>query len=323
MRRLLPLLLVLLAAIAMSYTALAQESAPVAYFRFAHSAPDLSEVYLLINGNRTEIQNAGYRSVSEWYSLRADTAFRFSIGEVGESADISVTKRLQPNSYTTLTLEAGSTGRPTLRAVDAVPRVRVAHLAQGVGAVDVFVNGERTEITNVTVGNISGWVALPLGVTRFGVGPAGGAESYTVSTNLRGDAWTTIAAVGTADGSRAQLRVLNEDYGVTDPNLVRVTVFHAVPNLGAVNAVVNGATFIQNLAFPGTQGNNDGLDSFGTAAGTIDLQVTSTVDPSTVLFDAPGTVLFGGRAYFIAAYGLPGNTQLLVTSSDVAAVRGG
>jgi hypothetical protein len=271
----------------------------------------------LINGNPTEIQGVGYRGVTEWYTLRGDNTFRFEVGLVGSDPQFNVTKRLAAGSYTTLILEVGPSGRPTLVAVDAVARVRVAHLAQGVGAVDVFVNGERTEITGVTVGNISGWVTLPLGLTRFGVGPTGGAETFTVSTNLRGDTWTTIAAVGTPDASRAQLRVLTEDYGVTDPNLARVSVFHAVPNLGPVNIVVNGATFIQNLAFPGTLGNNDGLDSIEAASGTNDLQVVSTTNPATVFFDVTDVSLFGGRSYFIAAYGLPGNAQLLVTNTDI------
>jgi hypothetical protein len=320
MKRILPVVFALLISLLLSGAVVAQES--FAYFRLAHNAPRIGAVNLLINGNPTEIQNISYLGVTDWYRLRADNVFRFEVGAAGGEPISTVTKRLAPGSYTTLTLETGSTGRPTLSAPNAVARVRVAHLAQGIRGVDAFVNGERTSLTNLTLGNISGWVSLPVGITTFGVGPAGGAETTTITTNLRGDTWTTIAAVGNPAGTRAQLRVLSEDYGLLDPLKARVTVFHAVPNLGPVNIVINGQNFVQNLGFPGTLGSNDGLDTFVAAAGRYNLQVTSTANPQTVFFDVGETPLFGGRAYFVAAYGLPGSAQLLVTSTDVEAERG-
>jgi hypothetical protein len=321
MKRLLVPLLTLVLALVMSGFAFAQDT-EFAFIRFAHDAPELGAAYLLVNDTATEVQSAEYRDVSEWYRVRANTAFTFSAGRVGADAIYRATKRLAPGSYTTLTLEVGPSGRATLLAEDAPARVRVVHLAQGTGAVDVFVNGELSPVQALAFGNASGWVALPAGGVTFGAGATGGDPRYTLSARLVGGTWNTVAAITSPDGARVQLRLLTEDYGILDPNLARVTVLHAIPGLLPVNVNVDGGTFIQNLGFPGALGNNDGADAFEVNAGPRDIQVTSTLDPAQVFFDLEDVTLFGGRAYFIAAYGLAGTPQLLVINTVPGEVEG-
>ncbi|MDX2139639.1 MAG: DUF4397 domain-containing protein [Chloroflexota bacterium] len=318
MRRAMFVLGLLVAILTVSGLSLAQE-AEIAHVRFVHAGAELNTATLFINDQITEVQNVPYRTVSDWYSLRADNVYNFSVGLGGGDANFQVNKRLIAGEWITLQLNpAAGTGRPTLTATNTPARVRVAHLAQGTGAVDVFINEELTDITALSFGSITPLIELPVGVTQLSVGATGDSPSLNVSANLRAGTENTIVAVGSPDGNRVQLRVISEDYGVLDANFARVTVLHAIPGLLPVNVVVNEGTFIQNLAFPGTLGNNDGVDAFETPAGTYDLQVVSTVDPSVEYFDVPDVLLAGNRAYFIAAYGIPGNAQLLVTNVDAA-----
>jgi hypothetical protein len=308
----------LIAILAVSGLSLAQDT-EIAHIRFVHAGAELNTASLFINDQITEVQNVPYRTVSDWYALRAGNVYNFAVGLGGGDTNYQVNKRLIAGEWITLQLNpAEGTGRPTLTATNTPALVRVAHLAQGTGAVDVFVNEALTDITALGFGSITPFIELPVGVTQFGVGETGDSPSLNVSANLRAGTENTIIAVGSPDASRVQLRVISEDYGVLDPNFARVTVMHAIPGLLPVNVVVNGGTFIQNLAFPGALGNNDGVDTFEAAAGTYDLQVVSTVDPSVEYFDVSGFPLVGNRAYFIAAYGIPGNAQLLVTNVDAA-----
>ncbi len=318
MRRTSIVLLLVCLAVLVSGLVQAQDT-PVAYFRFEHNASNFGAVTLYINGTRTEVQNAQFGTVTRWYPLRADNVFRF---EIGPDATYNATTRLVAGSYYTVTLNSiPGSSRPALVLRTAPARVRVAHLAQGTGAVDVYVNGNKTDIQGLSFGSVSEWVTLPSGVTQFSVGLSGREPNLNTTSNLRGATWNTIVAVGSSDGRRVQLRVISEDYGLAEPNVARVTVLHAVPGLFPVNFNVDGTNFIQNLGFPGTLGNNDGVDTVRVAGGTRNIRVTSTVDPSQVLFDLANTSIIGGRAYLIAAFGLPDRPQLLVTSTDAETIN--
>jgi transforming growth factor-beta-induced protein len=90
-----------------------------------------------------------------------------------------------------------------------------------------------------------------------------------------------------------------------------------------VDVLVDGATAVDVLGFPGAFGSNDGVAIRDLPAGTYDIQVVEsaalTADGSTgrVIFDLPETRLDPNINYFIAAVGTPADAQIVVVPTNM------
>lgn len=296
----------------------------VAFVRVAHMAENVPAVDVFVDGALSDIQGLAFGETTDFIEIPAG-GHRFGVGIAGEGeADFNLIAGLQPDSYTTIAaIVPEGADAPRLLRLSENPRVRVAHLAAGAPDVDVFVDGELSDIQGLALGDITGWVELPVGGVRFGVGEAGSGEAdLNLIANLQPGSWTTVVAVGSPDGESVKLYRLEEDYAMLRSGVARVSAFHGLPGIGPVNLQLEGGSaLIQLLGFPRTLGNNDGFDIIEVGVGTYDLEV---VDSATgvAYFDLPGTALTGGRNYFVAAFGNPSNPQILIEVTDVAEVRG-
>lgn len=206
--------------------------------------------------------------------------------------------------------------------------LRVAHFSEDAPAVDVYINGALSDFAGVEFPAISSWTTVPAGTYSVAVAPAGTSIEEAVigpvDVTLSGGEWYTVAAVGLVGDGSLTAQVLEEDYSDIPAGQTRFTVFHASPGAPPVDVLVNGEPFVQTLAFPGTQGNNDGAETFTVLAGAYDIAVTANEDPDTVLLSAEGFNMEAGSYYFIAAVNTVDDLDLFVqtlSAEEIANAR--
>lgn len=197
--------------------------------------------------------------------------------------------------------------------------VRIAHFSPDTPPVLVFAGEEL--VTSVRFPNVSRWIELAPGAYEFTVtttsDPAD-PNAITLGVEVAAGDFVTVAAVGSLDRGTLKFSVIAEDFSRITTGQSRVTVFHAIEGAPVVDVRANGGVAIPALAFPGSLGSNDGVETISVRAGTYDLSVTSTAFPDVTVLSAPGTALTANVNYFVAAVGTPDDPQLVVVATDQA-----
>jgi uncharacterized surface protein with fasciclin (FAS1) repeats len=199
----------------------------------------------------------------------------------------------------------------------ATSQVRVAHFSPDGGAVNVAVEG-NTLLEGVEFGTISDWVPMVEGVYSIRVSGAGENNAdllRTITTRVPGGAHITVAARGIVETGDFALQFIPEDFSSIGEGQARVTVFHAIQNAPAVDVRANGAVVISNLGYPGTLGDNDGVDTVNVAAATYNIQVVPFGATEPVILDLPGVTFAPNTNYFVAAIGTPTSPSFALVSS--------
>lgn len=198
----------------------------------------------------------------------------------------------------------------------AVPaHVRVAHLSPDAGNVDVYVN-YVPKLTDVPVSAISDWMLVPAGVYNVAVAPTGTSISDAVigpvDLPLTPGSWTTVAAIGSVADGTLTASVIGEDGGAQAAEQSNVTIIHQIPDAPPVNVLANGALLVGGLAYPGTQGDNDGVVTLSVPAGTYNIVVNANGVPFADL----GAVTFDpATSYIIVASGTADNPTFSVNTA--------
>jgi uncharacterized surface protein with fasciclin (FAS1) repeats len=197
----------------------------------------------------------------------------------------------------------------------ATTQVRVAHFSPDGGPVDVAIDGNKI-LEGVTFGTISDWLPVVDGVYTIEVFAAGESEPFrTVTTRVPGGAHITVAARGLAGVNTFALQFIPEDFSPIADGQARVTVFHAIQNAPAVDVRANGRVLISRLGYPGTLGDNDGVDTVNILATTYDIQVVPFGATDPVILDLPGVTFAPNTNYFVAAIGTPTNPSFALAST--------
>lgn len=216
-------------------------------------------------------------------------------------------------------------------AQDDTAHVRVAHFATDAGSVDVYINGELSDIQEFEFGQVSDWMSVPAGTYDFAVAPAGSSVEDAVLTaegvEIAADTWTTFAAIGLAGDDTLAIQPIAEDYSPLGLGQFRLTIFHAIPAAPAVDVYAGEQLLVRGLTFPGqalaqvgidTPEANDGTTIIGSLdEGVYDVRVTVLDDPSTVVLDLPDTEFNAGNNYLVAAVGLASEPDVVVVSTNV------
>jgi len=195
--------------------------------------------------------------------------------------------------------------------------VRVAHFSPDTPAVFVFAGEEL--VTSVRFPNVSRWVELVPGEYTFLISTEAEVTEGAIEfpATLEAGQFVTVAALGSSERGSLKLQAIAEDYTRITTGSARVTVLHGIEGLPPVNVTASGDTVIDTLAYPGSIGSNDGVDTIEVPAGTYDLAVLLD-GTSTVALSAPATVLDANTNYFVAAVGTPDAPQLQVVATSQA-----
>jgi uncharacterized surface protein with fasciclin (FAS1) repeats len=195
--------------------------------------------------------------------------------------------------------------------------VRVAHFSPDRGAVDIYINGELSNLQNMTFGRFSEWLELVGDSYEIAVAPAGGEPGNATTFDVEGGTWTTIAAVGVVGLNSFELRAISEDYSPISESTARLTVMHALAGAPAVDLRLNGNIVVGRLAYPGSLGNNDGVEVVDVTAGRYNLSVVPAGASTPALLSVDGFPLNNGSNYFLAIVGTPANPQYVLRSTNV------
>ncbi len=224
---------------------------------------------------------------------------------------------------------------PTM-AQDSSGHVRIAHFAPNTGLVDIYVNGELSVLQGLDYTAVTEWIELPAGVYDLAVVAAGTALEnalYSVEDfSLASGDWYTLAAIGMPGDTNFPLVIqpIDENFSEIGEGQARVTFFHAIPNIGAVDVrVADGTELIGDLTYPGQAATlgisnepaaNDGAATMpDLLAGTYNLQVTSQNNVD-VLMELASLELLSGYSYLVAFVGLASDAQIIVNETNVGAL---
>ncbi|MBC7814355.1 MAG: DUF4397 domain-containing protein [Burkholderiales bacterium] len=185
---------------------------------------------------------------------------------------------------------------------------RILHLSPDAGPVDIYINGELTDVQGLTYPSVTPWMSVPEGTYSVAVVPAGlGVEADDTlgpfDLTISGNNWYTVAAVGSIAQGTATAQVFEQDLSAMTSGVSRLTFVHAIEDGPGVDILINGVPQITGLNFPGTTGDSDGIFHFGIDSDTYDIQVTAAGDPNTVLFDLQDVTLNENTSYLIVAAG--------------------
>jgi transforming growth factor-beta-induced protein len=219
-------------------------------------------------------------------------------------------------------------GMMTMEEMNSMVHIRVAHFSPDTPAVDVYVNGELSAVQGLEFPAITDWISLEPGVYNIAVAPAGtsleDAAIGPADFTLNAPGWITIAAVGSLEAGTLAPAIIDETSAYTDElpeDNARITVFHGIEDAPAVDVrLADGTVLIPALAFPGSQGGNDGVFVLDVPAGSYDLQVVPAGATEPVVIDLPGTEVAAGMYYLVAATGTLENPGAAVAATDLMAL---
>jgi uncharacterized surface protein with fasciclin (FAS1) repeats len=201
--------------------------------------------------------------------------------------------------------------------------VRFAHFSPDAGPVDIFVNAQLSQFTEVTFGSVTDWIEVPAGTLNVSFAPTGTTTSRGTGNSVAAGSWVTVAAMGTADAQRLLVRFIIEDFSAIRDGVARVSFLHAAEGAPIVDILANGNLLVATLAYPRSLGNNDGFDTREIGAATYDIQLVPSGATEPVVLERTGVPFVAGTSYFVALIGTPTNLQLLVVPTEVAAIMAG
>ncbi|MCU0496301.1 MAG: DUF4397 domain-containing protein [Anaerolineae bacterium] len=209
--------------------------------------------------------------------------------------------------------------------------VRAGHFAADAPAVDVYVN-ETLVVENLSYGEVSVWIAVPVGTVNVAVVATGDPLEDAVSTLrdviLEADNFVTVSAIGLLDENTFRLQPAFEDYQTPiESGVTRLTLFHAIRGMTGVDLVRNGqVALLSTVTYPDLALGNDGAASVEAASGIYDFTITGAGRINAVLAEVPELELPAGAYVSIFVYGELDAEEItveVVTAEDVEAVMSG
>ncbi len=209
----------------------------------------------------------------------------------------------------------------------ATATIRIAHLSPDAPPVDIYINGEVSDIESLAYPDVTGWIELPADTYEIAVVPIdedlSAAVIGPVDLTFAADTWTTISAVGLFERDELKANVFAENRTQAIPDgQARLTTYHSIGDAPAVDVLANGEVLIPGLAFPGSQNGNDGVFVIDVPAGSYDVEIVPTGATEPVLLSLPATELTAGSYTFVAAIGSLANPDVYVETFTPAQLAG-
>ena len=133
-------------------------------------------------------------------------------------------------------------------------KIRVGHFAPDAPPVQIFVDGELSDIETLNFGNLTGWVELPAFTYNFAVVPEDGTIEDAVigpfDLALTGGDWVTITAIGSVAAGTLQGDVNVQNLDANEPNMASITVYHGIETGTPVDVIDDeGNVLVSNLVY--------------------------------------------------------------------------
>jgi len=204
---------------------------------------------------------------------------------------------------------------------DTSTYLRFAHFAPNVDGVDVYVNEELTEQTELMYPSVTDWIAVEAASYDLDVTPTGGAladAAISVDDVTIGPGYVTVAVIEDAEGQPTPI-VINEMRSDLLPGTTGLTFMNALSSDVSVNFARNDVPFATEL----------GADTQRALYVPVDTDAytfaaSDTFNPDTS-FGEEEIDLNDGSYYLIAAVGTADDPQFVVhetTGGELALLRG-
>jgi|GEM_PF-1200960 len=207
--------------------------------------------------------------------------------------------------------------------------IRVGHFGSDAPNVDVYLDGELTDVTDLAYGSVTDWMAVPAGDHTVDVTVTGSTPDKAVITledvTLKADSWTTLSVVGTLGADTLTVQPAVEDYKtVIAAGVTRVSVYHAITDMSGISLIRNGVSLLDTVAFPQPALGNDGLGSVEVASGIVNFGIAAAGRPDAIITTIPALELPANAYVSIFAYGTlnaPLYVVKVITEAEVNLLR--
>jgi uncharacterized surface protein with fasciclin (FAS1) repeats len=188
---------------------------------------------------------------------------------------------------------------------DGQAYIRVAHFSPEMAALDVNLDAEASDFTNLEYRTVTDWIAVPSGQHTINLVPTGleasDATIAPVEVDLVPDSWTTFAATGSPEDDTFAVEAIEENFDEMLPGTAYTTFVNAVEGDVNVDFIRNDVDYVPNLFPPGTEEVNwfgilDDTDSFT-------FRVVDSQNAETTLAELPETKFNENEVHLIAAVG--------------------
>lgn len=214
---------------------------------------------------------------------------------------------------------------------DSMTMIRFAQFSPDVDAVDVYIDGEATDVADLAFGTVSEWLSLASDAYRVAVVPSDSSVDEALvgpaELALPADDWLTVALVGSREAGTLRAQVITENYDEVPPGETRLSFFHAIENGPAVDLLDEGEALLQRVSFAGSATGDDGAPNDGFAIVTVvarvyEFQIVESEDPEVLLLDLGDFALAANQNTFMALIGTPEAPQVVRadTTLDISGV---
>lgn len=207
-----------------------------------------------------------------------------------------------------------ATETPFVSTVDFA-YVRIGHFSPDAPDVDLYLNGIRVGEA-VPFKSMTDWLLLPGNIVDVAVVVSGDVlENAVLSLSDVGLPVTdrtqraTIAVTGSVEDGTIAFQIFVEDFSPVGDDQSRLEVFHAIEGGPGIDVLLNNTPIVSGLAYPGSQGDNDGQFGAVIPAALSDINVTDSATGDLVVF-VDGVVFAPQTSYLVVITASP--TEVLV-----------
>lgn len=205
-------------------------------------------------------------------------------------------------------------------SLDDTARLRIGHFSPNLGPVDVYINGERL-LADFSFPDLTEWLVYnDTNITLTFTSPEASIDEAVIpdyELTLSPGQWITATLIGDVQNDSLMVHLLEEDFSPIPQGEARITVFNAITQGNPLSFFAGEAELIAGLAYPYTQGDNDGAISVDIVASRFDLTVQETNNSDNVIFTSRRTTLGANRHYFIAAVGIRTRADGIFVTTEV------
>jgi hypothetical protein len=196
-------------------------------------------------------------------------------------------------------------------------QIRLANLVADAPMLDIYINGELSNIEPLVYGDMSGWVEFPIGQYEIAFVPVGARLEEALMNpfivDIAPDSWLTIAATGSLETAQLETQLIIENLNTAlIPNTARLTIFFDVEGVSAINILAN-----EEILFTGMQAESvvgsAGLDM---PVGVYTLQFVRA-DASQTFIASVEINLAADTANLVMVTGTAESPQIVVEVTDM------
>jgi uncharacterized surface protein with fasciclin (FAS1) repeats len=253
-------------------------------------------------------------------ALIALLALTFVIGVSAQDATPEPTDTMDTEAATGMTSPSDADFATATEIDGLASYVRFVHLTEAVNNVDIYVNNDLSNTSNLGYEEFGVWTAVPAGTTALAVVPAGdpvdNAAIGPVDVNLAENTWNTVLVVPNAENQPTPVTI-QQDFSSVAPTIATVYFVNALPST-TVNILRDGIPFYTSLA--NAANGNVQQASLPLDARTFNFSVTDATNDQPIGEEIE-LELDAGKVYVLAAVGTDENPRLVVDVTSPADVR--